>query len=87
MSKFYQNFLSADIIADLILIIAPLNLIRNLQDKSLRRRLTFIFSTSIVTTIVSLAHAALIIKYKGTVKVIVAAFVEVREFKRNAKSH
>jgi hypothetical protein len=66
----------ADIIADLILIIAPLQLLQGLQDKQLRRRLMLIFSTCIVTTIVSLVHAAYILKLGGP-KVVVAALVEV----------
>lgn len=68
---------TADIISDLILVTVPLHLIRGLQDKGLRRRLTMIFSTSIVTTIVSLVHAAYILTLGGP-KVLIAAIVEVR---------
>ena len=67
----------ADIIADGILLIAPLRLLCALMDKMLRRRLMLIFSTCIVTTIVSLVHAAYIIKNGGP-KILVAAVVEVR---------
>ncbi|KAI0338971.1 hypothetical protein BDW22DRAFT_662378 [Trametopsis cervina] len=68
--------LVTDILADLLLIAAPLRLIRGMsaQDGT-RRRLMIIFSTSIVTTIVSLVHAALILTDGGT-KVVVAALVE-----------
>lgn len=68
----------ADVIADLILIIAPLKLLSGLEDKGLRHRLMVIFSTCIVTTIVSLVHAVYILKLGGT-KVVVAALVEVRQ--------
>lgn len=68
-----------DILADSLLLILPLRLIRNMPRKSisapLRRRLYIIFSTSIVTTVVSLVHAAYIIKGGGT-KEILAALVE-----------
>jgi len=67
--------LVSDVLSDLILIFAPLSLIRDLQDVSLRRRLTLIFSTSIITTIVSLVHAALIFQ-DGQSKIVIAALVE-----------
>ncbi|TFK34020.1 hypothetical protein BDQ12DRAFT_690247 [Crucibulum laeve] len=67
--------LVSDIIADLILIVAPLKLLAGLEDKGLRRRLMVIFSTCIVTTIVSLVHAAYILTLGGP-KVVVAALVE-----------
>lgn len=67
--------LVTDVLSDVILMLAPLNLIRGLQDVALRRRLTLIFSTCIVTTIVSLVHAAFIFQDGGP-KVLVAAFVE-----------
>src|ERR1700722_6622255 len=68
----------ADVIADSILIFAPLKLLKGLSDPILRRRLIVIFSTCIVTTIVSLVHAAYIIT-DGGVKVLIAALVEVNE--------
>ncbi|KAF8526666.1 hypothetical protein BU17DRAFT_20676, partial [Hysterangium stoloniferum] len=67
--------LVSDIIADLILIIVPLKLLAGLQDQKLRIRLIFIFSTSIVTTIVSLVHAAYILK-NGRIEVLISALVE-----------
>jgi len=67
--------LVSDIIADLILIVAPLKLLKGLEDRGLRHRLMVIFSTCIVTTIVSLVHAVYILKLGGT-KVVIAALVE-----------
>ncbi|KAI0755398.1 hypothetical protein BC629DRAFT_1662758, partial [Irpex lacteus] len=68
--------LVTDILADLLLILAPLRLLQQLsaQDGT-RRRLMIIFSTSIVTTIVSLVHAALILTVGG-IKVVIAAIIE-----------
>jgi hypothetical protein len=51
-------------------------LLSGLEDKVLRRRLMVIFSTCIITTIVSLVHAAYILTMGG-VKVVIAAIVEV----------
>jgi len=67
--------LVTDILADTILIIAPLRLLRNLSDRKLRRRLTVIFSTCLVTTAVSLVHAAFIFIHAGH-KEVIAAIVE-----------
>jgi len=67
--------LVSDVIADSLLLAAPLKLLQGLEDKPLRRRLIFIFSTCIVTTIVSLVHAVYIFKHGGP-KVLIAAFVE-----------
>ncbi|KAI0261177.1 hypothetical protein BC834DRAFT_972952 [Gloeopeniophorella convolvens] len=64
-----------DVVADLLLILLPVRLIRGIKDKGLRYRLIFIFSTSIVTTIVSLVHAAYIIK-EGGIPVLISALVE-----------
>lgn len=65
-------------IADLILIIAPLKLLAGLEDKGLRHRLMVIFSTCIVTTIVSLVHAVYILTL-GETKVVISAIVEVSD--------
>jgi hypothetical protein len=46
------TFVTADIIADSILLFSPLPLFRNLINKALRRRLTLIFTTCVVTTVV-----------------------------------
>lgn len=54
-------------------------MIRHVANKGLRRRLMFIFSTSVVTTIVSLVHAAYILRTGGT-RVLIAAIVEVCPF-------
>ncbi|KAF8063984.1 hypothetical protein FPV67DRAFT_1671735 [Lyophyllum atratum] len=64
-----------DILSDTILIVAPLRILRSLQDKKLRRRLTVIFSTCLVITAVSLAHAILIFLRPGP-RVVIAAIVE-----------
>ncbi|KAI0795313.1 hypothetical protein BC629DRAFT_317694 [Irpex lacteus] len=68
--------LVTDILADMLLIATPLRLLQQLsaQDGT-RRRLMVIFSTSIVTTIVSLVHAAFILT-GGGVRVVVAAIIE-----------
>lgn len=74
-----QNFnCLADVIADLILLIAPLKLLQSLQDKQLRLRLMVIFSTCIVTTVVSLVHAVYILNHGGK-KVVIVALVEVNK--------
>ncbi|KAJ7027831.1 hypothetical protein C8F04DRAFT_1399343 [Mycena alexandri] len=73
------------IIADCILLFTPLLLFRDLLDKALRQKLGIIFSTCIVTTIVSLVHAALILQ-KGedclslivaNLPVVVTAMVDI----------
>ncbi|KAJ7609063.1 hypothetical protein FB45DRAFT_1039220 [Roridomyces roridus] len=66
---------ATDVIADSILLIAPIPLFRHLADKALRRKLTIIFSTCVVTTVVSLVHAAFILR-RGGVKVLISALVE-----------
>ncbi|KAJ7679716.1 hypothetical protein B0H14DRAFT_3063268 [Mycena olivaceomarginata] len=65
----------ADVLSDSILLFAPLQLFRTLADKMLRRKLTLIFSTCVVTTIVSLVHAAFILR-NGGIKVVISAIVE-----------
>ncbi|EKM51748.1 uncharacterized protein PHACADRAFT_262067 [Phanerochaete carnosa HHB-10118-sp] len=68
--------LVTDVFSDLLLIAAPLRLIQQMSAvDSTRRRLMIIFSTSIVTTIVSLVHAAFIFEDAG-IKVVIAAIVE-----------
>ncbi|KAJ7186981.1 hypothetical protein C8R46DRAFT_282393 [Mycena filopes] len=67
--------LVTDIIADSTLLFAPLPLFRTLFDKELRYKLTLIFSTCVVTTIVSLVHAAFILR-NGGIKVVISALVE-----------
>ncbi|KAF7317681.1 hypothetical protein MKEN_00855800 [Mycena kentingensis (nom. inval.)] len=67
--------LVTDILADSLLLLAPIPLFRNLSDKLLRRKLTLIFSTCVVTTIVSLVHAAFILQKAG-IKVVISALVE-----------
>ncbi|KAJ6585977.1 hypothetical protein B0H19DRAFT_858461, partial [Mycena capillaripes] len=54
--------LVTDVIADLILLFAPLPLFRKL-DKSLGHKFMLIFSTCVVTTFVSVVHVAFIVRY------------------------
>ncbi|KAF7342332.1 hypothetical protein MVEN_01821600 [Mycena venus] len=68
--------LITDIIADSILLFAPMSLFRNLINKALCRRLTLIFSTCVVTTIVSLIHSVLILS--GNSQALIAGLLEVR---------
>lgn len=67
----------ADVIADLILMLAPLRLFAILRDNWVRYRLIVIFSTCIITTVVSLVHAVYILTTGGS-NVIISALVEVR---------
>ncbi|KAJ7753174.1 hypothetical protein B0H16DRAFT_1544698 [Mycena metata] len=64
-----------DVISDSILLLAPLPLFRSLRDKSLNHKLTLMFSTCVVTTIVSLVHAAFILK-DYDMKILISAIVE-----------
>jgi len=61
-----------DTVADILLILAPAWDLRHVMDKGLRRRLIAIFSTSIMTTIVSLAHAIIVIKVGGLQEALAA---------------
>ncbi|KAJ7922315.1 hypothetical protein B0H13DRAFT_1707824 [Mycena leptocephala] len=64
-----------DFIADSILLLAPLPLFRTLIDKSLGYKLTLLFSTCVVTTIVSLVHSAFILTDDDK-KILISAIVE-----------
>ncbi|KAK7015210.1 hypothetical protein VNI00_019140 [Paramarasmius palmivorus] len=64
--------LFTDILADAILVIVPVRLILTLSDKKLRRRLGVIFSTCLITTAVSLVHAAFIFIGAGHQEVMAA---------------
>ena len=55
-----------------MLVIIPLRLIQNISSPSLRHRLAWIFSTAIITTIVSIPHAIFIIRGMGTAEIITA---------------
>jgi len=48
--------LVADVVSDIVLMVAPLKLFRDILNKGLRRRLILIFSASIVITVVSSVH-------------------------------
>ncbi|KAJ8096298.1 hypothetical protein PM082_011453 [Marasmius tenuissimus] len=52
---------TADILADSFLLFAPLRVLMHLKDKTVRKKLIIIFSTCLITTIVSLVHAAFIL--------------------------
>ncbi|KAI0053205.1 hypothetical protein FA95DRAFT_1552700 [Auriscalpium vulgare] len=67
--------LVSDVIADFLLIMLPLRLIHGVKDKRLRRRVIFIFSTSLATSVVSLVHAAYILTSGGK-NVLISALVE-----------
>ncbi|RDB24463.1 hypothetical protein Hypma_008384 [Hypsizygus marmoreus] len=69
--------LVSDIIADAILLISPVQLFTIIRDKGLRYRLMIIFSTCIVTTVVSLVHATYILVQSGKPSVVISALVEV----------
>ncbi|KAI6004534.1 hypothetical protein F5J12DRAFT_722180, partial [Pisolithus orientalis] len=67
----------ADVLSDTILILAPFRLIYNVKlTKAQKIRLLSMFSTSAVTTVVSLSHAYYALN-DGGLKAIMAATVEV----------
>jgi len=59
-----------DVIVDGSLLITPMMLFRALVDRRLRRRLMGIFSTCIITTVVSLVHATYLLTSRGLPVVI-----------------
>ncbi|KAI5996839.1 hypothetical protein F5J12DRAFT_725483, partial [Pisolithus orientalis] len=66
-----------DVLSDMILILAPFRLIYKVRlTKAQKIRLLSVFSTSAITTIVSLVHAYYVLT-DGGLKVILAAIVEV----------
>ncbi|KAK1217116.1 hypothetical protein PQX77_020233 [Marasmius sp. AFHP31] len=67
--------LVTDILADSFLLYAPVRVFVHIRDKALRRKLVIIFSTCLITTIVSLVHAAYILT-TGGIPVIISALVE-----------
>ena len=68
---------AADIVSDSVLLLSPAFLFRTIRDPWLRHRLIAIFSTCIVTTVISLVHASYILTAGGT-RVVIAALVEVQ---------
>ena len=66
----------ADIISDSILLVSPWTLWWGLSDLALRRRLIVIFSTCVITTVVSIVHTVIIITY-GDERVVITGLVEV----------
>ncbi|KAK7436515.1 hypothetical protein VKT23_000402 [Stygiomarasmius scandens] len=67
--------LVTDVFADAILMFYPLRLFKDLLDRGLRMKLGIIFSTCVVTTVVSLVHATYIITHAQT-KEVTSAIVE-----------
>jgi len=67
--------LTTDVVADGSLLIMPIMLFRMLEDRRLRRRLMGIFSTCIVTTIVSLVHGVYLLTSTG-LPVLIAGITE-----------
>ncbi|KIL59947.1 hypothetical protein M378DRAFT_962597 [Amanita muscaria Koide BX008] len=67
--------LTTDILADGTLLLAPMLIFRTLGDRRLSRRLMAIFSTCVITTIVSLVHAAFLLSSAG-LSVVIAGAVE-----------
>lgn len=67
---------TADIFADCMLLWIPMRLFRSIMSRNLRKRLMVIFSTCIMTTIVSLVHASFIL-VSGGPREIMAAIIEV----------
>ncbi|KAJ8096300.1 hypothetical protein PM082_011455 [Marasmius tenuissimus] len=65
----------ADILADSFLLFAPLRVLMYLKDKTVRRKLMIIYSTCLITTIVSLVHAVLTFTTGGS-PMIISALVE-----------
>ncbi|KAF7770338.1 hypothetical protein Agabi119p4_6312 [Agaricus bisporus var. burnettii] len=65
----------ADVVSDSVLLIAPIRIFMVITDRKLRYRTMLIFSTCIVTTVVSLVHAAYIFQSKAF-PILIAAFVE-----------
>ncbi|KAG7091574.1 hypothetical protein E1B28_010596 [Marasmius oreades] len=61
-----------DVLSDAILVFVPIRLIQTISDKKLRHRLAVIFSTCLITTAVSLVHAAFILVHAGPQEVIAA---------------
>jgi len=65
----------SDAIADVSLLVASFKLFLAIQDKPLRCRLSFLFSTCVITTAISLVNSSFILSSKG-LKVIIIALVE-----------
>ncbi|PPQ70241.1 hypothetical protein CVT26_014488 [Gymnopilus dilepis] len=57
--------LGSDVLADLTLLLSSLQLFLIIQDRTLRHRLIYIFSTCTLTTAASMVHAVLIVKTAG----------------------
>ena len=64
-------------IADLLLLATSLHLFVVIQDKALRFRLSCLFSTCVLTTVVSIVNSLFILKSEG-IKLVTIAIVEVK---------
>ena len=72
-----------DVLSDATIVVAPIRLVyRVLLSRTQKIRLTAIFSMTIVTTIVSMNHAAFVITVGG-LREILAAIVQVKYHSRD----
>lgn len=70
-----EHHLAAETISDVILVISPLWILRDVRMSSgLRIRLIAIFSCSLMTTMVGLAHVVLILKMPGALEAIMGEY-------------
>lgn len=76
-SFFFFLLLEADVTSDTVLLVAPIRMFMVITDRKLRYRAIMIFSTCIMTTIVSLVHAVDIFQSKS-LPILITAVVEVR---------
>jgi hypothetical protein len=70
--------LTADVFADLLLLTSSLRLFLVIQDEALRFRLSCLFSTCVITTIVSLVNSLFILTSVG-LKIVIITLIEVRK--------
>jgi len=74
------TLLAADVISDAILIFAPLQLVwRTTLSRAQKIRITAIFSTTFITTAVSMNHVYFVLE-KGGLEEALAAVIQVRHF-------
>ena len=76
---------TADVVADVFLLSTSLHLFVVIQDKALRIRLSSVFSTCVLTTVVSFVNSSFILNSEGT-RVTVVAVVEVHKISFSCKS-
>ena len=74
LNFFFFSFPSAETFSDILLIVAPLWIIRSfLVTSSARFRLISVFASSLLTTVAALAHAILVVRFPGVWEAIFAA--------------